>query len=323
MRRLLLLVSSIVIASQATAASNVNTVSDFAISFRRLAIAPAISPTRIDPVWVEGLLQEKLALKGIQAIPSTVVRKGMFDLGIQKLDDASMAKLAKSLECDAFLIPIVKSSEVESEGAVGGLMPYTGSFYALSMEVARGGVELAIVRARDGKVLLQGVASGYSDMRSERGVIGKIFSDILDQAFTRKVMTARSALPAGLDLSEFSDEDDIPFTVTLGEPSTVANVRRIPITVAIPDSSLRPSDNTGERVISLYVQVRTTSASSGITHDMKRVPRSRQPNDQSIESTSTHTSMLALPEDAQSIDVRVVDENSKRAGFRSVELRNN
>ena len=51
------------------------------------------------------------------------------------------------------------------------------------VEYSKASAELRLIRASDGKVLLQGTGFGESDFRAGKGVVRKIFRQILKEAF--------------------------------------------------------------------------------------------------------------------------------------------
>lgn len=161
----------------------VNKVSDFGSSFLRIAVLPAATADGIDPLWVEELLFGKLVSRRIRVIPVGRARQAMFDLGISTLTSENMRALAESLHVDAFIIPTVGGVGKESAGAVA-IPLYGGGAIAAPIEINRGSIELSIVAAETGKVLMHGVAGGESGWRSTKGVVGTMFDKILDRCFT-------------------------------------------------------------------------------------------------------------------------------------------
>lgn len=66
------------------------------------------------------------------------------------------------------------------------------TFTAVPSKKSSGSVQLAIVSAATGKVLMQGTGFGESSARPKRGVIGKTFNEILNRTFTPSFFAARS-----------------------------------------------------------------------------------------------------------------------------------
>lgn len=105
----------------------------------------------------------------------------MFELGLSTVTEEARSQLAAHLGVRAFAIPVIRGAEKRSEGAFGF---WTGnSIIVGSDEVTRGSVELLVVSIETGRLLLHGSGSGRSEFRGQRGVVLKIFREILDQAF--------------------------------------------------------------------------------------------------------------------------------------------
>lgn len=168
---------------------SVNKVSGFDTSFTALAMLPGTGPTGFDTIWLDNLLAQKLAARGITVLPASVVRQAMFDLEIKQLTDDTRKQLAQKLNVDAFIVAAVDAWGTENAGTVGVFV--AGIFTAVPSDRNTGSVQLAIIAADSGKVLMQGAGHGQSELRSKRGVIGKTFDRILAQVFTPQFFAAR------------------------------------------------------------------------------------------------------------------------------------
>ena len=169
---------------------HVNKVADFPSSFKRLAMLPAVGPAGVDAIWVEQVVLEKFLKKKLQVVPAVVVRQVMFDMGIKQLDESNRHALADRLQVDAFIAAAVDSAGTENAGSVG---VFIGAiFTAVPTDRNTGSVQLAIVSAETGRVLMEGTGYGQSELRSKKGVIGKTFAEIVDRAFTPAFFIERS-----------------------------------------------------------------------------------------------------------------------------------
>jgi hypothetical protein len=97
--------------------------------------------------------------------------------------------LAKRFGVDAFLIAAVADADRQSTGSVGygsanGFGKFVwGMFGAANIERSSGNVQIAIIRADDGKVLMRGTGFAESQTRSLNRVLANIAADILENAF--------------------------------------------------------------------------------------------------------------------------------------------
>lgn len=169
---------------------HVNKASDFAVSFRKLAILPAVAPPGMDTIWVETVVLEKLLNKKLQVLPSSIVKQVMFDLEIKDLTAENRRQLAAKLGVDAFVVAAVDAAETENAGTVGVFIGTV--FTAVPSERNSGSVQLAIIAADTGKVLMEGSGHGQSELRSKKGVIGKTFAEIVDRAFPPSFFVERA-----------------------------------------------------------------------------------------------------------------------------------
>lgn len=191
MTRMISLVLSLVITTPNALAYSVqvNKTADFATTFTTLAVLPASCPPDFDCLWVENILAEKLRGRGVTVVPTTVVRQQMFDLEIKTITSENRQALAQKLGVEAFVVASVDSVATESGAATG---VFIGNiFTAVPSKKNSGCVQLAIVSAETGKVLMEGSAFGESSARPKRGVVGKSFNLILDRTFTPSFFAAR------------------------------------------------------------------------------------------------------------------------------------
>ncbi len=102
-------------------------------------------------------------------------------MGIQAVTDENRAALAERLGADAFLLVVVGHSGSEAEGVGSGVV--TGNVVTMSgFAIAKGGVEIAILSAKDGKLLLKGTGFGETDWKTEKGVLSKVLEKLFERA---------------------------------------------------------------------------------------------------------------------------------------------
>lgn len=77
----------------------VNKVPDFATSFSKLAVLPAACPPDFDCLWVEAVLGDKLRARGLDVMPTVVVRQWMFDLEITAVTPENRNVLRRETRC--------------------------------------------------------------------------------------------------------------------------------------------------------------------------------------------------------------------------------
>ena len=112
-----------------------------------------------------------------QVVVSSRVREALLEMGLEKLDDAGRRDLAATLDVDSFLVPVIVQATNESSGATGF---WSGSsFWVTDSPVQVGSVQLALVRASDGRPILKGSGYGQSEWRTRKGVVSRVFHDIL------------------------------------------------------------------------------------------------------------------------------------------------
>lgn len=177
------------VAGTIQASVQVNKVSDFGSSFKKLAILPAAGPAGFDTIWLDDVLSQKLASRKVRFVHPTIVRQAMFDLGITELTPEQRKALAEKLGVDAFIAAAVDAVGTQNAGAVGVLIG--GIFTAIPSDKNTGSVQLVIISADNGKLLMRGIGHGESELRSKRGVVGSTFDRILDQVFTPEFFAAR------------------------------------------------------------------------------------------------------------------------------------
>jgi hypothetical protein len=181
-------------------------------NLQRIAVVPGVCPADFDCLWAERVVIEKLvALRRFRFEPSKTVtdakrnlglqpydgesssisapviisaetvRQKMFEAGIIGLDEANRRQVAESLGVDGFLQVIVHGSSKETSGSVGVLI---GTIVTMvPSDVSKGGVEVRVISADEGKLLLRGEAHGSSEFRSPKGVLGKMIGDILRRGY--------------------------------------------------------------------------------------------------------------------------------------------
>ncbi len=160
---------------------DISSVPDFRESIRVVAMAPGTCPDDIDCLWIEERVGNQMSLyKGITVIPAKQVRDVMFALKIEHLDEQNRAILADKLGADSFAVSIIQHAGTKSSGAVGFWTGYSVSM--IESEVAKGTVQLLIVKASSGEVLMKGIGHGESSLRTGKGVVFNIFRRIIDKA---------------------------------------------------------------------------------------------------------------------------------------------
>jgi hypothetical protein len=147
-----------------------------------IAVIPVSCPRDVNCVWIErALLDDLRQYPEFTVVSTSRVREVMLALGVETIDNAARTALADALKVDAFLVPVVGHSGTESQGAVG---IWTGTTVIMTdSSVSKGSVELHLLRASDGKALLRGSGFGESEFRSGKGVVRKVFRQILREAF--------------------------------------------------------------------------------------------------------------------------------------------
>ena len=159
----------------------VDTITDLGKSFHRVAIVPCPAAEGVDPAWVDSLLLEKLTARHIAVVPAAKLRQLLFDLGATNVNDENKAALAEKLQVDAFLMSSVGSATTDTI-AVIPLPVYVG--IGAPILKTSGAVELTLVAADSGRMLMHGVASGGAGFRTKKSVIGGMFNQLMDRAFT-------------------------------------------------------------------------------------------------------------------------------------------
>lgn len=163
----------------------VNKSQDFPKGMSSVALMTPTCPANFDSEWLEEKFVKYLVSEfHLAVVPASVVRKAMFDMGIQAVTDQNRAELAKRLKVDAFVVPVINDSGSKSDGVmIFNTAP--GIFTATQDKVNQGKVTLLIVDGASGKMLMQGTGHGESEFRSGKGVAWKIFKEILDEAFNK------------------------------------------------------------------------------------------------------------------------------------------
>lgn len=193
LRKISVLLAMSILGSPLLAGYNVhvNTVSDLGRALGRIAVLPATAADGLDPLWVEQLISTKLVTRQIRVIPQGLARQAMFDLGLTTLDADGMRQLAGKLNVDAFVIVAVGRVEKGTSGVVA--VPISRGSVAVPFQVNRGFVELSIVSAQSGELLMHGTGGGESGWRSRKGVVGATFDQILDRSFTSQFFAMYNA----------------------------------------------------------------------------------------------------------------------------------
>lgn len=160
-----------------------NAVPDVPTAFRRIAVLPSTVANGIDGLWLERLLQEKLSGRGLVVVPSSEVRKALFELGANTMSKELMVPVAMKVHVDSFAVLNVGVAGQNNYGAIATPL-YGGGAIATPIETNKGSVEVSIVSAESGRLLLRGVAGGESGWRTLKGVIGTEIDLIFDKVFT-------------------------------------------------------------------------------------------------------------------------------------------
>lgn len=149
---------------------------------RRLAVAPGSCAGDVDCLWLETKVAEELkALGRYGIIEAQEVRQRMLELGINRFGEGDLKGLAEKLGVEAFVVPIVGHSGTEVSGVSGVVVG--GWLYGDTEKIAKGSAELIVVRASDGKAVIRGTGSGKSEIRTGKGVVLKVFKEIIAKAF--------------------------------------------------------------------------------------------------------------------------------------------
>jgi hypothetical protein len=168
----------------------VNKTPDFATAFQTLAVLPASCPPDFDCLWLENVIADKIRVRKVTVIPALVVRQRMFELEIKAITPENLKLLAEKLGVEAFVVAAVDSIATETSGATGVMVGTV--FVAGAQKKSSGSVQMSIVSASTGKVLMEASGFGESSARPKKGVVGKAFNLILDRTFTPSFFAARS-----------------------------------------------------------------------------------------------------------------------------------
>jgi len=136
------------------------------------------------------VLLEKLTARHIDVVPADKVRQVLFDLGGTAVSDENKAALAEKLQVDAFLISSVGSATTDTI-AIIPLPVYAG--IAAPILKTSGAIELTLVAADSGRMLMHGVASGAAGFRTKKSVIASMLDQMMNRAFTADFTTAYTA----------------------------------------------------------------------------------------------------------------------------------
>jgi len=165
--------------------STVTTTSDFPAGIARVAMLPLVGcPSTVDCTSMEKEIAAsatKYSAK-FQLVSPYRVNQLMMDLGISQIDETNGAAVAEKLNVDTFLVVQIMHAGRTTEGdvyyAVGDNMAM-----GIPYEVGVGNLEVRMIRAADGKALMKGSAFGKSEFYSEKGLIPRLFREVLEKAF--------------------------------------------------------------------------------------------------------------------------------------------
>lgn len=167
----------------------VDRVDNLSSAFERLVVLSPSCPPHVDCIWFERNLTEHLMKRKIKVVPSSLVRHVLFEMEATEVTDELRREVAKRVQADAFLLASVDHADREKTGSVGsgtalGIANFvTGLFGATPIERSTGNIQIVIIRAEDGKVLMRGSGFAESEVRSLRGVLSRISSEIFERAF--------------------------------------------------------------------------------------------------------------------------------------------
>lgn len=172
-----------VVPAQAGYSVDVNTVPDFLKSAGTIAVLPPICPADVDCVWLTKKVEDELTpYKHLKVVGPEKVGQAMFGLGIEQVGERERAPLARKVGADSLLVILVGHSDTVTKGHT---LYSTGNFMWASAPAryAKGGLEVSLVSAETGKVLMKGKGFGETGMRKQKGVLRKIFQKIIKEAF--------------------------------------------------------------------------------------------------------------------------------------------
>lgn len=177
-------------ASSVLAASvQVNHVDNLRSQITRVIILPPACPSNVDCNAFEQAITTQLLQRKLQIIPAALVRQRLFELETEQLTDQIRRDLAKQFGADAFVIAAVGDVQRQVAGSVGSGNATSagrfvwGMFTAANIERSSGNVQIAIVRAEDGKVLMRGTGYGESTVRGLNGVLSSLAADMFERGF--------------------------------------------------------------------------------------------------------------------------------------------
>lgn len=153
----------------------------FPASAGTVAVLPASCPSDVDCVTLNRTIAANMSRVKLRSLALPVVRQAMIDARIETITEENRQMLADKLGADSFLVVTVGSADTAAAG--GTAIPIGGVIVLAPSKLARGTVEIRIVGARDGKLLMRGNGAGSSRARAETGVLAKTIARILERAF--------------------------------------------------------------------------------------------------------------------------------------------
>jgi len=101
---------------------------------------------------------------------------------ISQIDESNVAAVAAKLNVDTFLVVQIMHA---GRATAGDVYYAIGDNMAMGVpnEVGVGNLEVQMFRATDRKVLLKGSAFGKSEFYTEKGLIPRLFREVMEKAF--------------------------------------------------------------------------------------------------------------------------------------------
>ena len=167
MKKLVMTLVSVLMASASFAAVDIQKSSDFPAAIGKLAIAPLPCSEDVNCVRVEKHLNKSVS----KHFPATVVgsdrvKQALFDMSVVEHTRETVIDAARQLGCDAVLFPSILGSERKDNWNVWTEYD-TGKVHQSEADSVASSV-LVIIMDLDGKLLMKGQATGESYLQTDQ-----------------------------------------------------------------------------------------------------------------------------------------------------------
>ena len=166
MRKLFFGLGSVLLATAAFAAVDVQKSTDFPSAITSLAIAPLPCGEGVNCVKIEQHLNKSVT----KQFPATVVgsdrvKQALFDMSVDEPNREAVLEAAKKLGCDAVMLPSILGSERKDHWNVWTEYD-TGKVHESEADSVMSSVQVLILGV-DGKLLMKGEATGESYLQTD------------------------------------------------------------------------------------------------------------------------------------------------------------